>query len=97
MCFAFSAVNGVFGVRGLLHLVGGFVERRPVITSDPVSSTLLILTPAGISIGLLFLFSKQSTPEEMKTASRRPMKWVGRYLIYLAASPLRQLPRPCNI
>ncbi|MGI4948894.1 MAG: hypothetical protein ACRYHC_09425 [Janthinobacterium lividum] len=94
VCFVASGVNGVFGARDLLHLVDGFTDRRPVIASGHYTFTSLLLTPMGISFGLLFLLSKQATPEEMKAASGRGLKWTGRYLIFVAASIVAALLAP---
>lgn len=86
ICFAMSVVLGWFASADLLHLVQGFTERRPIISSAHYMATGLLLTPMGISFGVLFLFSKQATPEQMRIASGRSMPWVGRYLIFVAAS-----------
>ena len=77
-----------------MHLLSGFGDQSTVITSAHYSSTGLILTPMGISIGLIFLFSKQATPEEMKAASKRRVKWAGGYLAFVLASLITALLAP---
>ena len=44
--------------------------------------------------GLIFLFSKQATPEEMKNASKRKSKWTGRYLAFVLVSLVAALLAP---
>lgn len=91
VCFTAAAVNGWLAGGDMLHLLRGLIDQRPIVTSAHYSSTGLILTPLGVSIGLIFLFSKQATPEEMKTASKRRLTWSGRYLGFVAASLIAAL------
>ena len=93
-CFAAAAVNGWLAGGDMLHLLRGLAERRAIITSAHYSSTGLILTPLGASFGLLFLFSKQATPEEMKNASKRSPRWSGRYLAFVLVSLIAALLAP---
>ncbi len=78
----------------MLHLLHGLANRGTIITSAHYSSTGLILTPIGISFGLVFLLSKQATPEEMKNASKRRLKWAGRYFAFVLASLVAALLAP---
>ena len=83
---AFTVVNGVFGAQDLAQLLHGFSEQQPVITSSHYLGTMLLLTPMGFGVGLLFLFAKQGTPEEMKRAAGKPAPWTRRFLIFVAFS-----------
>jgi hypothetical protein len=94
ICFVAAAVNGWFATGEMLDLLLGFQAGRPVIASGHYIFTSLLLTPMGVSIGLIFLFSKQATPEQMKSASARSLKWTGRYLIFVLASIVAALIAP---
>jgi hypothetical protein len=94
ICFVAAAVNGWFGAGDLLHLLRGFQAGGPVIASGHYIFASLLLTPMGVSVGLIFLFSKQATPEQMKNASARSLKWTGRYLIFVLASIVAALIAP---
>ena len=78
----------------MLHLLRGLADHHTIITSAHYSATGLILTPLGVSFGLLFLFSKQATPEEMKNASKRSLRWSGRYLAFVLVSLVMALLAP---
>ena len=80
----------------MLHLLDGIAKRRAIITSAHYSAAGLLLTPLGVSVGLIFLFSKQATPDEMKNASARQMKWSGRYFIFVLASLVAALLAPIS-
>ena len=94
VCFAAAAVNGWLAGADMVHLLDGLFGRRAIITSAHYSSTGLILTPVGISFGLVFLFSKQATPEEMRNASKGRLKWAGRYFAFVLASLVAALLAP---
>ena len=94
VCFAAAGVNGWLAGGEMAHLLHGLAVRGPVITSAHYSSTGLILTPMGVSLGLIFLFSKQATPEEMKNASKRQIKGSGLYLAFVFASLLAAMLAP---
>lgn len=94
ICFAAAGVDGWFAGSDLLHLVRGFTERRAVIASAHYALTGLLLTPLAVSIGLLFLLSKQASPEQMKNASERSLTWTGRYLLFLLVSIVAALLAP---
>ncbi len=86
ICFAMAAVLGWLSGGDLVTLLKGFTERRPMIVSEHYIATGLLLTPTAISFGVLLLFSRQATPEAMKREAKRRRPWVGRYLIFVAAS-----------
>lgn len=92
--FAFTLVNSVFGVQDLLHLLRGFSEQRPVITSSHYLGTMLALTPFGFGVGLLLLFAKKATPETMKRAAGKPSPWARRFLILVAVSIVAAFAAP---
>lgn len=94
VCFIIAAVNGFFSGGDLLHLLGGFSERRPTIASAHYLFSSLLLTPMVFSVGVIFLVSKPATPAQMKQASGRTMKWSGRYLMFVAASIVAALIAP---
>lgn len=94
VCFVTAATVGLFAAEDLQHLFRGFSERRPIITSAQYSFASLLLTPMVISVGIVFLVSKQATPEEMKNASARSMRWSGRYIMFVAASIVAALIAP---
>ena len=86
ICFAIAALLGWLVGTDLVTLLKGFTERRALITSAHYMATGLLLTPTALSFGLLFLVSKQATPEAMKREAKRRRPWVGRYLILVAAT-----------
>jgi hypothetical protein len=92
--FATAAGNGWFATGELLDLLRGFQAGSPVIASGHPIFASLLLTPALVSIGLIFLFSKQATPEQMKNVSARVLKWTGRWLIFMLASIVASLIAP---
>ena len=71
ICFATGGGLGWLAGADLVTLLNGFTERRPTIASAHHMATGLLLTPMAISFGVLFLFSKQATPEAMKREANR--------------------------
>ncbi len=94
IAFAFTAVDGVFGTRDLLHLWRGISEGRPIITSSHYAGTALLLAPMGFSFGFLFLLAKQATPEQMKITAGHRSRWGDAYLIFIAGSMLAAFGAP---
>ena len=86
IAFAFTAVDGVFGMQDLLYLLRGFSEQRPVITSSQYAGTALLLAPMGFSFGVMCLFAKKATPEQMKKAAENRSPWAIPYLLFVAGS-----------
>ena len=86
ICFAAAIGDGWLAGGAMGHLVRGFAERRAVITSSQFSLSSLLLVPMGIVIGLLLLFSKRATPEEMRKASARPMPFIQACLAFIFGS-----------
>ena len=84
--FMTAAVIGLFSGEELVHLVSGFTEHRPVIASAHYALMGLLLTPMVLSVGVVFLVSKQATPEEMKNASARDVRRSRLYLLFVATS-----------
>jgi Na+/proline symporter len=94
IAFVIAAVNGWFATGELLDLLRGFQAGSPVIASGQYIFRGLLLTPFSVSLGLIALFSKQATPEQMKNASARSLKWSGRYMIFVLASIVAALIAP---
>lgn len=86
LCFALAAFVAYAAAIDLTHLSRGIAERRTFITSSPFASSMAIFTPFATSLGLLALFSKQATSEQMRNISARTARWSGRYMLFLLAT-----------
>jgi ferric-dicitrate binding protein FerR (iron transport regulator) len=91
---AFTAVDGVFGAQDMVQLLRGIVEHRPVITSSHYAGTALLLAPMGLGLGLMALFAKKATPEQMKKAAESRSPWGRRILIFIAGSLVAAFAAP---
>ena len=86
LCFALAAFVAYAAAIDLTHLSRGIAERRTFITSSPFASSMAIFTPFAASLGLIALFSKQATSEQMRNISARTARWSSRYVLFLLAT-----------
>ena len=86
LCFGFAALGMWLGSSDMGHLLRGLSEGRVVITSSPYAGAGLIGAVFLLSVGLLALFSKQATSEQMRNISARTARWSSRYLLFLLAT-----------
>ena len=86
LCFALAAFSAYGAALDLTHLSRGITERRAFITSSQFASSMAILAPFAASLGLIALFSKQATSEQMRNISARTARWSGRYIMFVMAT-----------
>ncbi|MBE7218988.1 MAG: hypothetical protein INR64_11000 [Caulobacteraceae bacterium] len=92
LCFALAVGAAGSAATDLTHLSRGFTEHRTFITSAQYAASAVIFTPFMASLGLIALFSKQATPEEMRSAAtRRGPKY---YFIFVFVSIAAALLAP---
>lgn len=91
---AFGIVDGVGGMQDFLHLLRGFTEHRPVITSSQYAGTMLSLAPMGLSLGLIVMFLKKATPEEKKKVAQNPSRRGYLFLYFIAGSIVAAFSAP---
>ena len=86
LCFGFAALGVWLAGSDMGHLLLGLGAGRVVVTSSPYAAAGLIGAVFLVSVGLLFLFSEQATPEKMRNISSRTARRSGRYMLFLLAT-----------
>ena len=87
-CFALATAIGWASGADMGHLLRGLAEHRAVITSAPLAASGLFLAVFLASLGLVFLLSRQATPQAMRDASARTVRGARAYFLFVAASLL---------
>lgn len=87
-CFAVAVGVGWASSLDLGHLLRGLAEHRTVVTSAPFAASGLFLAVFMASLGLVFLFGKQATPQAMRDASARTLRGAQAYFLFILGSLL---------
>lgn len=85
LCFGFAALAMCLASSDMGHLLRGLGEGRVVVTSSPYAGAGLIGAVFLLSVGLLLLFSREATSEQMRNVSARTARWSRRYMLFLVA------------
>ena len=94
VAFAFTAIDGWGGAQDLRYLFSGFSEQRPIITSSHYAGTMLLLAPMGFTFGVICLFAKKATPEQMKQAAGHQTFWGLAFLFFIPGSIVAAFAAP---
>ena len=55
---------------------------------------MLLLAPMGFTMGMMLLFARKATPEQMKRATEKRSPWVIPFLVFVAGSILAAFAAP---